>query len=108
MCVNLEQMLHSNVSSMKPYFFVKPRYNQVLTHAIIFFQNLRPSLIKARENTSHTQHKLESVRKRLEAAEKIHSQKQNIIQELQTQVKMIPTDTDPRDCQKPVANTICS
>ena len=43
---------------------------------------------------------MESVRKRLEAAEKIHSQKQNIIQELQTQVKMIPTDTDPRNFQK--------
>ena len=31
---------------------------------------------------------MESVRKRLEAAEKIHSQKQNIIQELQTQVTL--------------------
>ena len=47
---------------------------------------IRPNLIKARENTSHTQHKLESIRKRLEAAEKIHSQKQNIIQELQSQL----------------------
>ena len=42
--------------------------------------DLRPNVIKARENTSHTQHKLESVKKRLEAAMKIHSQKQNIIQ----------------------------
>ena len=42
--------------------------------------------VKARENTSHTQHKLESVRKRLVAATNIHSQKQNIIQELQSQL----------------------
>lgn len=48
--------------------------------------DLRPAVIKARENTSHTQHKLESVKKRLETALKIHSQKQNIIQELQTQL----------------------
>lgn len=49
-------------------------------------QELKPAIIKARENTSHTHHKLEIVQKRLDAALKTHEQKQSIIKGLENQM----------------------
>ena len=50
-------------------------------------QELKPSIIKARENTSHIVHKLEIVQKRLDAAMKTHEQKQSIIKGLEGQME---------------------
>lgn len=50
-------------------------------------QELKPAIIKARENTSHTVHKLEIVQKRLDAAMKTHEQKQSIIKGLEGQME---------------------